>query len=220
MRKVQNVPQAVKIIMIILYAALIIGVIVSLAGCYSQKKAATQVDKAANSYPVQTAKQLREKWPCVPTIKNSDSTEYKKYQADLKAIEEYYAALTPSEPDKEDSSIYTDLDSCKYRFLIERNKLEQARAYIADLKKLCKDKPPIHDTVKIRDDADLFICNAEKDAIQKASDAELSKRDKMISDLTKTVKTKNWWLWKIGIGLLLCLGWIFLPLIIRLIKKV
>jgi len=53
-----------------------------LSGCYSSKKAIIQVDKALSVYPEIVAKQIRDRFPCVPdTItKKIDSSEYKQME--------------------------------------------------------------------------------------------------------------------------------------------
>ena len=53
-----------------------------LSGCYSSKKAIIQVDKALSVYPEIVAKQIRDRFPCIPdTItKKIDSSEYKEWK--------------------------------------------------------------------------------------------------------------------------------------------
>lgn len=155
-----------------------------LASCYNTRKAEKQVDKAMDTYPVETAKALRDKWPCIPTATTTDSTAYKQYLEDLRAIEDFYAEVD-IEPAR-DTLIESWEDSVKINYLRGQNKtilatLAKKDRYIADLIKTCRDKPPIHDTIKIEDKASTFICESENTALKKTvadQDRKIERRGK------------------------------------------
>lgn len=159
-------------------------ILVILASCYGSRKAEKQVDKAIDNFPVQTAEQLRDRWPCVPTATVTDSTAYKQYLEDLRAIEELYASAVPDPV--LDTFVESWEDSTKINYLKGQNKaflatLAKKDRYISDLLRTCRDKPPIHDTIKIEDKASTFICESENTALNKKvadQDRKIERRGK------------------------------------------
>lgn len=178
--------------------AIAVVAIANLNSCYNSRKATDQVDKAVIKYPVQTAKQLRDKWPCIPTITIPDSSAYQKYYADLLAMKDFYESQQATNPVAE-TLIDVWEDSTKIKFLKKQNgqlqaKLDSTNLYVSALLKFCKDRPPIHDTVKVKDMADVRIVEGEKALLLKQMD-----------DDDEKMATKNLWL-KIFAGLALLEG--------------
>ena len=64
--------------------------IVAALSCNTTKKDFNNVNKAILRNPVQTSKQLAEKWPCIPVIQGHDSTAYKQYLEDLANTAAFY----------------------------------------------------------------------------------------------------------------------------------
>ncbi len=140
--------------------ACIIAWIISMIGCSTAKKDFSNVNKAIMQHPAQTAKQLNDWRPCIPLVTVNDSSDYKKYLEDLHNLTDYYNHLIPDTVTDTFMEIWTDTSKIKFY----KNKLEASEkqmkylnSYIHDLTQLCKDKPPVHDTIKIEDSRKLLI---------------------------------------------------------------
>jgi hypothetical protein len=176
-------------------ALLTILVIALLSGCYTERKAASQVHRAKDSYPDTTAAILRSWKPCILTPGGSDSGAYYDYQRQLEELSRYYDALLADQPTGDtlyDTLIDTWEDSTKIRALKRQlsacaDRQRQQNAYISSLLELCRDKPPIHDTIKVRDSADsLAFAGREKKLRAEIQTAERAKK-----------RAQNW-LWFTG----------------------
>ncbi len=156
-------------LMVALIAALLIGI--AFTSCNTAKKDFDGVNKAILRHPVQTAKQLSDKWPCVPIATTTDSTLYKKYLQDLNDLNDYYKEHQPETiPMEADTVIKTWEDSSKIKYYKKQSeskdlKIKALNAQMIDVMRLCEDKPPLHDTVKV-DGPKLFIIT------QQLSDSE------------------------------------------------
>ncbi len=157
-----------------------------LFSCNTAKQDLKNVNKAIIRNPVPTAKRFNEVWPCVPVATVSDSTEYKKYLQDLKDLNDYYASHQPETvPVEADTIIKIWQDSVKIKYYVRQLagkdlKIKALNSQLIDVMKLCEDKPPLHDTVKI-DGPKLFIIakqleesESEKAALQKKVDSKSS----------------------------------------------
>lgn len=173
----------------ILIAAIFFA-IASLVGCKTAKHDFKSVNKAILQHPAQTAKQLNEKWPCVPLVTVSDSTAYKQYMADIKSLQDFYATNKP------DTVIETIIESWADTVKITALKKQVAQltknenylqSYIADLTKLCGDKPPVHDTVKIESYAKIAMIAGQLEVAEGRNATLQGKNDKL----------QSWRLWLI-----------------------
>jgi len=187
-----------------------------LSGCYSSKKAIIQVDKALSVYPEIVAKQIRDRFPCIPdTFKiKSDSSEYKRWKKQLdETIAFYDSLLNNVEPQvifEKDLS-----DSMKVVVLLANNeKLNTKISYLEKtLTKIISAKPPvIHDTIPIKDSAEVYLAKTET-AKEKILNEKLASENAVLkSKITK--KNKEIW-----IGRLIFL-FIILWLLFRLYKSI
>jgi hypothetical protein len=181
-------------------------------GCnkYTEQTAFKQVNKAIVHHEDQTLNQFRLKWPVTPTASITDSTEYKKYLADLRELQAKYENQEPPAAER-DTIIDVWEDSTKIRKLksmvAERDaRLKANNAYISELLEKCKEAPAIRDTIKERDDAEVAACLV----IQ----GELKESNK---DLQKKVKSKITWLYVFA-GLAV-LGWLLAIFVIVIMNK-
>lgn len=174
-------------LMVCLIATVLI--IIAFTSCNTAKKDMNNVNTAILRHPVQTAKQLSDKWPCVPVATTTDSTLYKKYLQDLKDLNDYYASHQPETiPVEADTVIKTWEDSTKIKYYVRllagRDlKIKAFNAQMVDVMKLCEDKPPLRDTV-FRDGPKLFLM-AQQLADSEANNAKLQQRLDTKSDWIK-----------------------------------
>jgi len=169
-----------------------------LSGCYSSKKAIIQVDKALSVYPEIVAKQIRDRFPCIPdTItKKIDSSEYKEWKKQLDETISFYDSLLNNvepqiifEKDLSDSMKINILLANNEKLLIKLSLLEKSISIIRNTK-----IPVIHDTIPVRDSADVYLANLE-------TVKERAKSEKLIlekSKLENKIKNKNkeLWIWR------------------------
>lgn len=188
---------------------LIIAAIV-LFSCNTAKKDFDGVNKAILRHPVQTAKQLSDKWPCVPIATTTDSTLYKKYLQDLKDVTDYYESHQPETiPIAADTIIKTWEDSTKIKYYKRQSetkdlKIKALNAQMIDVMRLCEDKPPLHDTI-FRDGPALFIAQAE-----------LKESKNTIADMQKRLNAKDKWILWLAILCIITLGYQALRLFTKL----
>lgn len=209
---------------VLFYSILFGAYIYCLCSCGSAPK---HLAKAVKMDSLYVAKETRNLFPCVDTKRGkSDSTEYKKYQAELQKIQDYYNSRKPTHTTDTLEIAWTD--SAKVialqEALVGRNlTIATQEAYIEDLLKICKDKPPIRDTVRIEDSAKIFQMRTEQGFLE----VELNKRETKIADQEKEiatlqgkVKKKNSRIrWDLLIIIAL-IGWTLRKPILRLIKPI
>lgn len=173
--------------MIGLIVALLVGI--ALSSCNLTKKDFNHVNQAILRSPIQTAKQLTDKWPCIPLIVKKDSTEYKKYLKDLKDMQDFYNEHVPQTVDIEaDTIIKKWEDSTKIRYYMKLlasrdDNIKYLHSYIDTLTRLCETQPPEIDSILI-DGPKLFIAIDERDKAIAARDI-----------LQKRLDAKEKWLW-------------------------
>lgn len=156
-------PDRIFIFMLAIAFALIASLF---SGCYTPKKAAEQTHRALDKFPETSAKILRDRFPCVDgEIRPGDSTEYFKLRDSLASINDYYANLLNNiEPEIQ---IQKDLsDSMKVIVLTENLKKCNERdalreRQITQLRLKTLTPVFIHDTIPVKDNADVFLAQAE-----------------------------------------------------------
>ncbi len=192
--KQKNMPSNNTVIGVVSLIVLV-SFLFSLSSCYTEKKAVKQVNKAYVHHPDTLAKIVRTLFPCTTgEVKPGDSTAYKKYLADLQALEDSLKNFQPETIT--DTVIDTWEDSTKIRVLQSTNsKLKSQIAFkdksIQGLLKKCRENAPIHDTLMVEDSAKIYTMTRQMSTYE----ATIKERDLTISDLTKTVKQKQKWLY-------------------------
>lgn len=186
-----------------LIAALVFAAIIlfSLFGCNTTKQDFKSVNKAILRSPVQTAKQLADKWPCIPLIIKKDSTEYKKYLKDLQEMQDFYNDHVPETMNIEADTIFKKWeDSTKIRYYLKvianrDDNIKYLKSYVDTLTRLCAMQPAEIDSILV-DGPKLFIAIDERDKAISAKDI-----------LQKRLDAKEKWLWWLAIITLLLLGY-------------
>jgi|GEM_PF-5045474 len=219
-------------------ALFVVLVCICMMSCYSAKKAAEQVNRAAARYPDTTAKILRGKWPCIigtpdssifkPWLKRVDSllniidTIGSSEDSDSKAVIRNYRAEI--ERLKEDSSIScaeeneilfrsnAELQGLHDRHIEEKALLKGA---IAKLKEELKNAKAIKEP--IRDSAETYLLQRELGQLRldiAVKDAKISEQGADIkefkSDKRKPLTVLKWF------GIALASQWWFWLIIVGL----
>jgi hypothetical protein len=173
-----------------------------LTGCSTPEKLVT---KAYKKDPVYVADWTRTKFPCVTgQVKKGDSVSYKKYLEDLAGIEEFYNSISTPEMPENDTIIEPWEDSTKILSMratiqAQGSTINKMAGKVQELLKRCKDAPVIHDTLPVKDSAEIFLMQNE-----------VAKCDNLNKELTIKLKRSqkfNFWL---VIALLLAGGVIYL----------
>lgn len=189
--------------------AVLIIVAIILFSCNTTKQDFKSVNKAILRSPVQTAKQLADKWPCIPLIVKKDSTDYKKYLQDLNDMQNFYNEHIPQTVDIEaDTVIKKWEDSAKIRYYMKLlasrdDNVKYLKSYIDTLRYLCTTQPPEIDSILI-DGPKLFIAIDERDKAIAAKDI-----------LQNRLDTKEKWLWGLFIIAALLLGYNIIRLCLK-----
>ena len=180
-----------------LVALVFLSAVFFLFGCYSEKKAQQQVDRATVSYPLMLAKKARDLFPCITkdsVVEKiiSDSAAYNEVIEDLQS--ELFASFQLQ--DSLIKALATGDTSCvKYASVVMQ--LQQQNRV---LKFQLQNIPPIHDTIRITkktmDSAAVALANNEalKERIQK--DRLQSKLD-AVNEAYANDKAK--WKGKVGV---------------------
>ena len=148
--------------------------LLAMVGCYTQHKAVKQTYRAIGAYPDTTAAILRNWKPCVPGEPVTDSTAYKQYLAELKALEELYGAnntLVVTEV-VTDTFVETWTDQAKVKYwqgqaAAKDSRIKKLNSYIADLLKLCEEKPPVEVITPVKDMADVQVAEGKAAKLEK-----------------------------------------------------
>jgi hypothetical protein len=140
----------------------------SLNSCYTEKKAVKQVNKAILIHRDTVRGIFNTTWPLVLLNTTSDSVEYKRYIEALSELQDNYNDLF-NRPKERDTLLEPIADETK--IYEQENDIKKLKEYIVKLRLLCKDKPPIHDTVEV-----------EAKQITEGLRKDVSDRDKTIAD--------------------------------------
>ena len=195
---------------LILILIAILWIAVCFTSCNVTKKDFKSVNKAILRSPAQTAKQLSDKWPCVPLVVKKDSTELKKYLKELQDLKDSYNDQHPEIiPTEADTIIETWEDSAKIiyymKLLASRDdNIKCLHSYIDTLARLCATIPPEIDSI-LYDGPKLFIA--------------IDERDKAISDakiLQKRLDAKEKLLWWLVIIAAILFGYNIISLYLKL----
>lgn len=193
---------------------LLIGAAVMVAlcflGCYNQKKAVKQINKAVANYPDTTNAIFRKNFPIITTPKPTDSTQYKAYQEEIERLLRENEYLNSRQPDTVyDPYPYFDSAVCIEQFRkntalsIQYNKLLDN--YSA-LQKICKERPPLRDTIVEKDSSEARYWNY---AYTTESKSHAETNDKL-KEAKRKIKAKNTelWIWRgLAALFLIWVGW-------------
>ena len=166
-------------------------ILIFLASCMSAPK---HLQKAIDKDRPYVASETRKLWPCITKDGKPDSTAYKQYLEDLKTLEDFYQSQEPQF--KTDTLAISWTDSAKVVDL--KRKISAKDAYIAELKKICRDKPPIHDTIPVKDSADVYIImnNMEVQTNMYREDtARVNKENRRLQAKVNKQRATKTWLW-------------------------
>lgn len=145
------------------------------SGCYTEKKAEQQTEKALDEYPLTVADIIRQKFPCVTTdsiVKEyADSTQYIKSRDS--AITKAQKANKSIDSLKAITSLHSEelKNACKdYQDIINEQgtELMNLNGIIKDFKPVIKYREVIK---KEKDMADVDIANKERDRAKKTADS-------------------------------------------------
>lgn len=210
----------------IFYLILFIVSVALLNSCYTEKKAVKQVQKAVIQYPDTTRSIFRARYPLIITNSPTDSAEFKKYLAEIDSI----AAELEEEKNKlplvDTFPLFVEdikkIEILQKNLTIERAKFNNLSVSYLELKKVCKGRPPLRDTIKIADNAAIeeayYITGqmvAAKDKQLQEKEKELAKAIEEIDKAQNKVSKRNKVILILSIGLAIFL----IPIIIRIIAK-
>ena len=136
-------------------------------GCYTQKKATKQVNKAQLEYPEVVAQKCKDLYPCKVISYKKDSSEYFEFMRAIEDLNNFYLSSIGVKSDT-----VTMLDT----ILVYRN----CPKAIIKYQELIKNVPAIHDTVKIVDEAELVVLSSQIKTLQDKLDKTNQKRIKTI----------------------------------------
>ncbi len=208
------------------YLILFIVSVALLNSCYTEKKAVKQVQKAVIEYPDTTRSIFRARYPLIITNKPTDSVDFKKYLSEIDSI----AAELEKERNKfpliDTFPLFVEdirkIEILQKNLTTERAKFNSLSASYIELKKLCKGRPPLRDTIKIADNAAIEEAYYITGQIVAAKDKQLQEKEKELvkainerDNTQKKVKNRNKLILILSIGL----GIFLIPIIIRLIAK-
>ncbi len=136
----------------------------SLSSCYNSRKAGVQVGKAMTSYPVQTAQQLRDRWPCVTT--GADT---------VNRVDTTFDWIEIPCPDSV--------------IMVPTSGTEYAEKIVYKTKSVPQAVRTITNTItqKVKDSAEIFILYD----VLNGKDKVISDRDQKITDLEDKITRKN-----------------------------
>jgi len=213
-------------ILMLLGAAVVFFLISLLSGCYTEKKAIKQVDKAIVIYPVPSSQEFRRFFPCVISGSSfvTDSTAYKNSLDSLTQSKAFYELLIASVNVPVEHNPLLDSVCADYLKEIDRlnKKLDYQDNYIIELTDDFNHIEPV--IINHYDTTEDLGKVMEKDAELQLAKRELQtvKTDLQIAE--KKVKKQRGILTKIyislGILLLLIGGWFYFSIKKRGIKKV
>jgi hypothetical protein len=138
-----------------------------LFGCYTQKKATNQVNKAQLSYPNILAQKCKDLYPCKLVSYKKDSTEYFEFMKAIEDLNNFYLSSIGAKSDT-----VTKLDT----ILVYKNCPKAIIRY----RELIKNIPAIHDTVKIVDEAELVVLSSQINSLKDEVNKVNAKRIKTI----------------------------------------
>jgi hypothetical protein len=136
-------------------------------GCYTQKKATKQVNKTQLEYPEVIAQKCKDLYPCKIISYKKDSSEYFEFMRAIDDLNNFYLSSIGVKSDT-----VTMLDT----ILVYRN----CPKAIIKYRELIKNVPAIHDTVKIIDEAELFVLSSQIKTLQDKVSKTNEKRIKTI----------------------------------------
>lgn len=201
------------------YFILFIFCVALFNSCYTEKKAVKQTQKAVLKYPDTTRGIFRTRWPLVIVNTPTDSIEFKKYISEIELISQMLEEERNKFPIIDTFPLFVE-DEQKILILqkniaIERDKLNKLSVSYLKLKKLCKERPPLRDTIKIEDSSAIDQAYYITGQIVNAKEKELKDAIQGRDDAKKKLKNRN----KLILILSICLGIFLIPLLIKLILK-
>ena len=188
-----------------LLAALILALFLFVfCGCYTEKKALAQVDKAIIKYPVPSSQKFRMIFPCVKIGRSfyADSTAYKSSLDSLNNSKLFYEALIQSQAEEIEHDTAFDLICADYLKEIDRLKKITATQtkYIIDLTDDFNNVQPIviRQTDTIADMSVIMEKDVELQAAKKETQVakkETAEVEQLCDKLDKKIHRKNIQLW-------------------------
>lgn len=119
-----------------------------LSSCYGPKTAQKQLSKAYANYPEIVAKNASKLFPCDYSARSTDSSTYFDWQKQAEAINDFYSKAFSA-----DTIIKKDTQT----ILISK----KCDSVIFKYKTLIKSAPAIHDTIKVKDNAEISYLNGQ-----------------------------------------------------------
>lgn len=174
--------------------------------CYTSKKAGQQVDKAISHYPVNTAKQLRKEWPCVTDSSKIDSTKFNASKLSFDSLMSAYYQLNLDNADLTSNNDQLVNSTIELQNILEKLRLDSAGKISADaiIDYIAEKDKTIASLKKKQDETNLFILKLQ-DAVSKIKPVEVpvkdmadvyianAERDKANSEASKQQGAKNVW---------------------------
>lgn len=148
-----------------------------LIGCYTERNATKDLEKAQIKYPEIVAKKTTQWYPCLQIQTKSDSSFYKKWIKAIDSLNKYYLNYKPDTLIVVDTILKIDSANCTQLYknnITLSNRLNRANVMISVLNDKIREVPVIHDTIIKIDSAALKVygnrievLSAEKDKLYK-----------------------------------------------------
>ncbi len=188
---------------------IVFATILFFCGCYTQKKAEQQAEKALDKYPVPVGEMFRKEFPCV-SDSIGDSTAIKEWMAAVNETAQFYEDLLKSKPEfdtiikwNKDEACEENYNMCagQYKELYDTHKLLKQQ-----FDKILRQKPPVRvDTVEVKDTYDF--------------DMAISAKEKCETDFRQISKEKTTVEKERGIWRLIAIGLAAALLVILLVRR-
>jgi exonuclease VII small subunit len=208
------------------YLILFIVSVALLNSCYTEKKAVKQVQKAVVQYPDTTRSIFRARYPLIITNSPTDSADFKKYLAEIDSITAELEEEKNKFPLIDTFPLFVEdikkIEILQKNLFAERVKFNKLSSSYLELKKVCKGRPPLRDTIKIADNAAIEEAYYITGQIVSAKDKELQEKEKELAKVIEErdkaqnkVSRRN----KVILILSISLAIFLIPIIIRIIAK-
>jgi len=126
--------------------------ILLLSGCYSAKKAERDINKAKVNYPEVVAEKFADWFPCDTVTITHDSIQFKEWVNEIHSFD-------------------TIIDTIRLK--------EKCPDLLVKYRQIIKRVPPIHDTIKILDKADITALSIKYEALKKEHESNLKLTTKL-----------------------------------------
>jgi hypothetical protein len=129
-----------------------IVLILTLSGCYTAKKAERDINKAKVNYPEIVAEKFGDWFPCDTVTIIRDSIQFKEWINEIHSFD-------------------TIIDTVRLK--------DKCPDLLIKYRQIVKRVPPIHDTIKIKDKADLTALSVKYEALKKEYESNLKLTTKL-----------------------------------------